>query len=62
MWPYHEITREEFEKIKDHIEEIMIAHGGFILFRGETLSGNIADTTEDKKAPSGAFSCLKIVG
>ena len=27
MWPYHEITREEFEKIKDHIEEIMIAHG-----------------------------------
>ena len=27
MWPYHEITREEFEKIKEHIEEIMIAHG-----------------------------------
>ena len=27
MWPYHEITREEFEIIKDHIEEIMIAHG-----------------------------------
>ena len=27
MWKYTEITRDEFEKIKDHIEEIMVAHG-----------------------------------
>ena len=27
MWPYTEITREDFERIKDHIEEIMVAHG-----------------------------------
>ncbi len=27
MWPYKEISRDDFEKIKDHIEEIMSAHG-----------------------------------
>ena len=27
MWPYKEISREGFEKVKDRIEEIMIAHG-----------------------------------
>ncbi len=27
MWTYTDITRDEFEKIKDHIEEIMVAHG-----------------------------------
>ena len=27
MWAYTDITRDEFEKIKDHIEEIMVAHG-----------------------------------
>ena len=27
MWPYKEISREGFEKVKDHIEEIMVAHG-----------------------------------
>ena len=27
MWNYTNITREEFERIKDHIEEIMVAHG-----------------------------------
>lgn len=27
MWKYTDITRDEFERIKDHIEEIMVAHG-----------------------------------
>ena len=27
MWKYADITRDEFEKIKDHVEEIMVAHG-----------------------------------
>lgn len=27
MWNYTEITRDEFEKLKNHIEEIMVAHG-----------------------------------
>ena len=27
MWAYTDTTRDEFEKIKDHIEEIMVAHG-----------------------------------
>ena len=27
MWTYTDITRDEFERIKDHIEEIMVAHG-----------------------------------
>ena len=31
MWPYKEITREDFERIKDYIESIMIAHGAIAL-------------------------------
>ena len=27
MWKYTDITRDEFERIKDHIEDIMVAHG-----------------------------------
>ena len=27
MWNYENISRNEFEKIKDHVEEIMVAHG-----------------------------------
>ncbi|MBR4610947.1 MAG: hypothetical protein IKO38_10965 [Erysipelotrichaceae bacterium] len=27
MWPYKEISRKDFESIKDHIEELMIARG-----------------------------------
>ena len=27
MWNYTDITRDEFERIKDHIEEIMVDHG-----------------------------------
>ena len=27
MWNYTDITRDEFERIKDHIEEIMVSHG-----------------------------------
>lgn len=30
MWTYTDITRDEFEKIKDHIEEIMAAHGAAV--------------------------------
>ena len=30
MWKYTDITRDEFEKIKDHIEEIMVAHGATV--------------------------------
>ena len=30
MWNYTDITREEFERIKDHIEEIMVAHGAVV--------------------------------
>ena len=30
MWTYTDITRDEFEKIKDHIEEIMVAHGAAV--------------------------------
>ena len=30
MWNYTDITREKFEKIKDHIEEIMVAHGAVV--------------------------------
>lgn len=30
MWFYKDISREEFEKIKDQIEEIMIAHGAVV--------------------------------
>lgn len=27
MWKYTDITRDEFERIKDHVEEIMVAYG-----------------------------------
>ena len=27
MWKYTDITRDEFERIKDHIEDIVVAHG-----------------------------------
>lgn len=27
MWFYKDVSREEFEKVKDRVEEIMIAHG-----------------------------------
>lgn len=27
MWKYTDITRDAFEKIKDHVEEIMVAYG-----------------------------------
>lgn len=30
MWKYTDITRDEFERIKDHIEEIMVAHGAVV--------------------------------
>lgn len=30
MWFYKDISREDFEKIKDRIEEIMIAHGAVV--------------------------------
>lgn len=30
MWEYTDITRDEFERIKDHIEEIMIARGAVV--------------------------------
>lgn len=30
MWNYADITRDEFERIKDHIEEIMVAHGAVV--------------------------------
>ena len=30
MWNYADITRDEFEAIKDRIEEIMVAHGAVL--------------------------------
>lgn len=30
MWKYTDITRDEFERIKDRIEEIMVAHGAVV--------------------------------
>ncbi len=30
MWTYTDITRDEFERIKDHVEEIMVAHGAVV--------------------------------
>ncbi|MCR4722917.1 MAG: hypothetical protein K5629_04000 [Eubacteriales bacterium] len=30
MWKYADITRDEFEKIKDHVEDIMVAHGAVV--------------------------------
>ena len=56
MWPYKSITREEFEKIKDHIEEIMIAHGAEVVDielpyapKTTSLSGDFEITCDAKR-------------
>ena len=31
MWSYKELGREDFEKVKDRVEKIMVAHGRSLL-------------------------------